>query len=60
MKPSTFSRDNPSPAKAEQAISVYKHRVGDPRGLAELVTFFREQETGFCAEPRCRAGRQRR
>ena len=28
MKPSTFSRDNPSPAKAEQAISAYKHTVG--------------------------------
>jgi len=50
MWPDPFSRDDPSPAKAKQAISAYKHAVGDPRGLAELMAFYCEQGAGFCAD----------
>lgn len=50
MWPDPFRHDNPSVAKAKQAIAVYKHAVGGPKGLAELMIFFCEQGTGFCAD----------
>jgi hypothetical protein len=50
MWPDPLSRDNPSPAKAKQAIAAYKHAVGDASGLADLMIFFCEQGTGFCAD----------
>ncbi len=50
MWPDAFSRENPSVAKAKQAISAYKKAVGDARGLAELMVFFCEQGAGFCAD----------
>lgn len=50
MWPDPFSRDSPSPAKAKQAITAYKHAIGDAGGLADLMVFFCEQGTGFCAD----------
>lgn len=50
MWPDPFSRGNPSASKAKQAIAAYKQAAGDPRNLAELMIFFREQGTGFCAD----------
>jgi hypothetical protein len=39
-----------SVAKAKQAISNYRKAVGEPDGLAELMTFYCERAVGFCSD----------
>jgi hypothetical protein len=48
--PDAFAKQDTSVAKARQAISSYKKAVGDPAGLAELMTFYCEQAAGFAAD----------
>jgi hypothetical protein len=46
--PDGLRNQNPSVARAKQAISSYKKAVGDPAGLSELMVFFCECAAGFC------------
>ena len=39
-----------SVAKAKKAISDYRRAVGKPEGLVELMTFYCEQASAFCAD----------
>jgi hypothetical protein len=48
--PDAFGKQDPSVAKAKQAISNYKNAVGDPAGLAELMAFYCEQASGFASD----------
>ena len=48
--PDVLRRQDPSVAKAKQAITSYKKAVGDPAGLAELMVFYCERAAGFCAD----------
>jgi hypothetical protein len=48
--PDVLRKQNTSVSQAKQAISDYKKAVGDPEGVAELMTFFCEQAAGFCSD----------
>jgi hypothetical protein len=48
--PDVIRNQDPSVAKAKQAISHYKKAVGEPTGLAELMVFYCEQAAGFCGD----------
>jgi len=48
--PDVIRNQDPSVAKAKQAISNYRKAVGEPNGLAELMVFFCEQAAGFCGD----------
>jgi hypothetical protein len=48
--PDVIRNQDPSAAKARQAISHYKKAVGETAGLAELMVFYCEQAAGFCAD----------
>jgi hypothetical protein len=48
--PDAFRKQDTSVVKAKQAISNYKKAVGDPAGLAELMTFYCEQASGFASD----------
>ena len=50
MWPDVLRRQDPSHVEAKRAISDYKNAIGDPIGMAELMVFFCEQGTGFCAD----------
>ena len=45
--PDIFRKQQPSFAKAKQAITDYKKAVGNPAGLAELMVFACERAAGF-------------
>ena len=45
--PDVIRNQNPSVAKAKQAVANYKKAVNDPAGLAELMVFYCEQAIGF-------------
>jgi hypothetical protein len=42
--------EDTSISKAKKAIADYKKAVGRPEDLAELMTFYCEQATGFCRD----------
>jgi hypothetical protein len=46
--PDVIRNQDPSVAKAKQAISNYRKAIGEPNGLAELMVFYCEQAAGFC------------
>ena len=46
--PDVLRNQDPSVAKAKQAISSYKKALGDPVGVAELTVFYCECAAGFC------------
>jgi hypothetical protein len=48
--PDGFRNQNTSVGKAKKAIADYKKANGDPGGLAELMTFYCEQASGFGAD----------
>ena len=48
--PDLLRKQNTSVSQAKQAISDYKKAVGDPEGVAELMTFFCEHAAGFCSD----------
>ncbi|WP_372528390.1 hypothetical protein [Piscinibacter sp.] len=48
--PDVFKNQDISVAKAKKAIADYKKAVGQTEGLAELMVFYCEQDSGFCAE----------
>jgi hypothetical protein len=48
--PDVFRKQDTSVAKAKQAISNYKKAVGEPAGLAELMTYYCEQAAGFASD----------
>jgi hypothetical protein len=45
--PNVLRNQDPSVAKAKQAISSYRKAVGEPAGLAELMVSFCESAAGF-------------
>jgi hypothetical protein len=51
--PDVLRNQDTSVSQAKQAISDYKKAVGDPEGVAELMVFYCEQATGFCADICC-------
>ncbi len=48
--PNVLARQDASPAKARQAITIYRKASGDPAGVAELMTFYCEQAAGYCRD----------
>ncbi|MGH9327133.1 MAG: hypothetical protein ACRD2B_10700 [Terriglobia bacterium] len=46
--PDVMRNQQPSVAKAKQAISSYRKAIGEPAGLAELMVSFCESAAGFC------------
>ena len=48
--PDVFKNQGISVAKAKKAIADYKKSGGPTEGLAELMVFYCEQDSGFCAE----------
>jgi hypothetical protein len=48
--PDVFKNQDISVAKAKKAIADYKKAGGPTGGLAELMVFYCEQDSGFCAE----------
>jgi hypothetical protein len=48
--PDMFKNQNISVAKAKKAIADYNKAMGSVEGLAELMVFYCEQDSGFCAE----------
>ncbi len=48
--PDVLRNQDASAAKAKQAISNYRKAVGEPAGLAELMTFYCEWAVGFCSD----------
>ena len=47
--PDVFRNQDPSVAKAKQAISHYKKAINEPAGRAELMVFYCERAAGFCS-----------
>jgi hypothetical protein len=47
LSPNVIRNQEPSVAKAKQAISSYRKAVGEPAGLAELMVFYCENAAGF-------------
>jgi hypothetical protein len=50
MWPDVSRGQHPSISKAKKAIGDYKKAVGRPEELADLMTFYCEQATGFCRD----------
>lgn len=50
MWPDVFRKQQPSVAKAKQAIADYKKAIGHPAGPAELMVLFCEQGVGFSVD----------
>jgi hypothetical protein len=48
--PDVFKNQDISVAKAKKAIADYKKAVGQTEGLAELMVFYCEQDSGFSAD----------
>ena len=48
--PDVFKNQDISVAKAKKAIADYKNAGGSTEGLAELMVFYCERDSGFCAE----------
>ncbi len=48
--PDVFRNQGVSVAKAKKAIADFKKSGGPTEGLAELMVFYCEQDSGFCAE----------
>jgi hypothetical protein len=48
--PDIFRGQQTSVSRAKRAITKYKKALGDPVGLAELMVFYCERATGFCAD----------
>ena len=48
--PDVFKNQDISVAKAKKAIADYKKTLGTVEGLAELMVFYCEQDSGFCVE----------
>ena len=48
--PDIFKNQDISVAKAKKAIADYKKAGGPTEGLAELMVFYCERDSGFCAE----------
>lgn len=48
--PDVFKNQNPSVAKAQQAVADYKKASGTAEGLAELMVFYCEQASGFSCD----------
>lgn len=48
--PDVFKNQDISVAKAKKAIADYEKALGTVEGLAELIVFYCEQDSGFCAE----------
>jgi hypothetical protein len=48
--PDVFKNQDVSVAKAKKAVADYKKAMGTPEGLAELMVFYCERDSGFCAE----------
>ncbi|MDZ7921952.1 hypothetical protein [Rhodoferax sp.] len=48
--PDVFKNQDISVAKAKKAIADYKKALGAVEGLAELMVFYCERDSGFCAE----------
>jgi hypothetical protein len=48
--PDVLRNQDPSVAKAKQAISIYRKAVGESSGLAELMVFYCERAAGFCSD----------
>ena len=48
--PDVIRNQYTSVAKAKQAVANYKKAVGEPAGLADLMTFYCEQAAGFCRD----------
>ncbi len=48
--PDVLRNQDASVAKAKQALSNYRKAVGEPAGLAELMTFYCERAVGFCGD----------
>jgi hypothetical protein len=48
--PDVFKNQDTSLAKAKKAIADYRKALGQPAGLAELMTFYCEQAAGFYAD----------
>jgi hypothetical protein len=48
--PDVLRNQDASVVKAKQAISSYRKAVGELSGLAELMVFYCERATGFCAD----------
>src|SRR6202051_2895983 len=46
--PDVMRNQEPSVARAKQAISSYRKAIGEPAGLAELMVSFCESAAGFC------------
>jgi hypothetical protein len=45
--PDVMRNQEPSVARAKQAISSYRKAIGEPAGLAELMVSFCESAAGF-------------
>jgi hypothetical protein len=50
LSPDVSRKQNTSVSKAKQAISSYKKAIGDPAGVAELLVFYCEESSDFCAD----------
>lgn len=51
ISPNVYSENcDISVSKAKQALSDYKKAIGDPAGLAELMVFYCERASSFCAD----------
>jgi hypothetical protein len=48
--PDVFRGQQASVSKAKRAITEYKHAIGNPGGMAELMVFYCERAAGFCAD----------
>lgn len=49
ISPDVYRDQRTSVSKANQAVSSYKKAVGEPAGLAELMTYYCELAADFCA-----------
>ena len=48
--PDVYRGQRPSVAKARKAVTDYRHAIGRPEGLAELMTLYCEQASMFAAD----------
>ncbi len=48
--PDVFKNQDTSVAKAKKVISEYKKALGQPQRVAELMVFYCERASGFCAD----------
>jgi hypothetical protein len=48
--PNVYERQTYSVANAKKAVTDYRKAIGAPHGLAELMTFYCEQASAFCAD----------